>query len=81
MPYFACPTSPSCGASFLKAQKYSQTYSLTPSTALSGQSSVCNHMISFATDAGINDVIKVQILTASSDTTVNFSVGETFGTS
>ena len=81
MPYYVCPTSASCGASFLKAHKYSQTYSLTPSTALSGQATVCNHQINFATDAGINDVLKVNILTASPDATVNFSVGETFATS
>ena len=72
MPYFVCPTSPKCGATFLKAHKYSQTYTLTPSTALSSEANVCNHLITFATDAGVNDVLKVQILTSSTDTNIKF---------
>ena len=81
MPLFACPTSPSCGAISLRAHTYSQTYTLTPSTALTETQNVCNHMITFATDAGVNDVLKVEFLKVSPNTVINFAVGETFETS
>ena len=42
---------------------------------------MCNHLITFSTDAGINDVLKIEFLKVSPNTIVNFAVGETFESS
>ena len=77
MPFFACPSSSGCGTRNLYARLYSQTYTLNPSK-LDSNANFCNHQISFATDAGINDVLKIEFVSAHPSTTIHFAVGETF---
>ena len=51
------------------------------SSALAPSENICNHMITFPIDAGINDILKIKFRDHNPGTIVNLSVGPSFALS
>jgi len=80
MKYFLCPQGYQCGPEHIIVRTKHQTYSI-DSSALRDNENICNHVISFPLDAGINDILKIKFISHNPGTIVNFSVGKSFSQS
>lgn len=80
MKYFLCPQGFQCGPDRIIAETGSRTYTI-DSSALAESENICNHMISFPIDAGVNDILKIKFLAHNPGTVVNLSVGTSFASS
>ena len=77
MKYWTCPQGSNCGPVLLKAKKESQTYRLGVG-GMEQLQNICNHLITFSLDGGINDILTLHIKSYQPKTRIEFAVGTAY---